>query len=310
LQATPITEDGAWVYPERHGGSGTALVAWWYGGVLHNVDLLTLPAAGPDRPAGLRDQLMQMAWAGELEGWLTAPPRWHLVAEGETATEWEPVLRQGLDQPIDVSAPLPEAELAALTARRTARAGVGSNLLPPEYTDRYKREFIDRLWMRAVGVGLGLYLLGLIVYFVGVWFLGLQVGRAETNLKAQGPAYTNALQLTQQVKVLKERQELKYAALDCWEAVAETLPENVTIDTLNFSDGRTLKLNGSVPTAQVSNVFDVFFPKLRKWTKLNEKNEPVLFFDQNRFEGVQTHPGPNNTQIWNFGLELKRTLER
>src|ERR1041385_5707550 len=100
LQATPITEDGAWVYPERHGRTNTALVAWWYGGVLHNVDLLTLPPAGPERPASLRDQLMQMAWAGELEGWLTAPPRWHIVAEEAVAREWEPALRKGLDQPI------------------------------------------------------------------------------------------------------------------------------------------------------------------------------------------------------------------
>ena len=30
-----------------------------------------------------------IAWAGELEGWLTAQPKWHLVADPVTAAEWE-----------------------------------------------------------------------------------------------------------------------------------------------------------------------------------------------------------------------------
>src|SRR6185312_16494498 len=69
LQATPINGDGAWVYPEGRGINSRALVAWWYGGVFQNLDLLTLES-GPNRIASLKDQLVQMAWAGELEGWL------------------------------------------------------------------------------------------------------------------------------------------------------------------------------------------------------------------------------------------------
>ena len=33
LQATAITRNGAWIYPEAPGGRNAALVAWWYGGV-------------------------------------------------------------------------------------------------------------------------------------------------------------------------------------------------------------------------------------------------------------------------------------
>src|SRR5438105_8748500 len=83
LQATAITEDGAWIYPQAQDGKTTALVAWWYGGVLQNLDLLTLPAV--PQASSLKEQLLQMAWAGEMEGWLTAPPRWHLVADPATA---------------------------------------------------------------------------------------------------------------------------------------------------------------------------------------------------------------------------------
>jgi len=41
---------------------------------------------------------------------------------------------------------------------------------------------------------------------------------------------------------------LKSAALDCWEAVAETMPTGLTLDTMNFSDfngARHLSLRGT-----------------------------------------------------------------
>ena len=72
LRATTVTKDGAWIYPEPASANPTALVAWWYGGALQNLALLMLPPT--NRPASLKEQLLQMAWAGELEGWLTAPP--------------------------------------------------------------------------------------------------------------------------------------------------------------------------------------------------------------------------------------------
>jgi hypothetical protein len=303
LQATPINEDGAWIYPEALGGPDTALVAWWYGGVLQTVDLLMLPA-GPDRAAGLRDQLTQMAWAGELEGWLTSPPRWHLVAENEMAAEWEPPLRTGLDQRIELVAPLPAVMVASLTAKRAMQADVRTNLLPPEFATRYQQQFVDRLWMRGVGAAVGLYVAGLMVYFVALIVLGYQTQAVETDVQAQGPAYTNAMQLTQQYRILKERQDLKYAGLDCWEAVAECLPENVTLDTMNFSEGKLLKLSGSAPQTQIRDVID-FVGKLRK--QPDSKKPGQLLFDPVNGEALQTHPGPGGTVIWGFGLELKRT---
>src|SRR5689334_13583799 len=41
LQATNINEDGVWIYPGEHGSEGPCLVAWWYGGVLHNISLIS-----------------------------------------------------------------------------------------------------------------------------------------------------------------------------------------------------------------------------------------------------------------------------
>jgi hypothetical protein len=229
------------------------------------------------------------------------------VAENEKAAEWEPPLRAGLDQPIELVAPLPALMIASLTARRAVQADAKTNLLPAEFATRYKQQFVDRLWMRGVGAAVGLYVAGLIVYFVALMVLGYQTRAVEMDVKSQASAYTNALQLTQQYRILKERQDLKYAGLDCWEAVAECLPENVTLDTMNFSEGKLLKLSGSAPSSQMSDVID-FVGKMRKHP--DSKKPGQMLFDSVKGEPLQTHPGPGGTVIWSFGLELKRTEER
>ncbi len=180
LQATTVTGDGAWIYPEAAGGRNMALVAWWYGGVLQNLDLINLPPA--NRPASLKEQLLQMAWAGEMDGWLTSPPQWHMVADAPTAAEWEPALRSGLEQPVEILAPLSVAELAAMTAKRSAQAAQGASLLPAEFSTRYQQQFVDRLWMRGLAAIVALYLVGVAVYGValGVLTIPHQRCRAAT----------------------------------------------------------------------------------------------------------------------------------
>ena len=78
-----------------------------------------------------------------------------------------------------------------------------------------------------------------------------------------GPTYTNAIQLRDRFKVLKDRQELKFAALDCWKTVAELLPDGVTLEGYNFSDGKKLTLSGSAPADQVKRLLD-FDADIRK----------------------------------------------
>jgi len=299
LHATTVSEDGAWIYPEAQGGKNTALAAWWYGGVLRSLDLITL-SPGPNGATGLKDQLMQMAWAGEFEGWLTSPPRWHLVADTATAAEWEPPLRQGLEQPIDLTAPLSAAELAARTAKRAAQTESKMNLLPAEFAARYQQQFVDRLWMRGLGTVLTAYLAGLAIYFIAVGVLNYQTTAVGQRVQNLGPAYTNSIRLGELYKVLDERRELQFAALDCWNALAELMPENLTLDSLNFSDGKQLKLMGTAPASQVDSVYDLS-TKLRKATTAG--NQPL--FDANGDQpSVQVNLGMAR---WSFGLELKRT---
>ncbi len=306
LQATEIREDGAWIYPETQGGRSTALVAWWYGGTLQNLDLVTLlPANGP---ANLKEQLLQMAWAGELEGWLTSPPRWHLVAEAPAAAEWGPALRAGLEQSIEVLAPLPTSELAALTAQRAAQADPRANLLPVEFASRYQQQFVDRLWMRGLGTVVALYVVGVVIYFIALQVLLFRTHGVEQQVAAWGPMYTNAIQLKTRYQVLQDTEDLKFAALDCYKAVAELMPESLTLESWNFSEGKSLALVGSAPAGQAEEVFK-FEAALRAATA-NGRPDGRRLFDPNKGEHATTHftPGAGGAAhvSWSFRLELNR----
>src|SRR5260370_11903581 len=112
----------------------------------------------------VKGEVRQMAWGGELEGWLKAAPRWHLVAERGVAEEWAAVLKQALDQPVEVLAPLAPPQLAALTAQRAAQADPKANLLPVEFSARYQQQFVDRLWMRGLLAIPPVYMLAFLVY--------------------------------------------------------------------------------------------------------------------------------------------------
>jgi len=302
LNATAINEDGAWIYPEALGSRNAALVAWWYGGVLQNLDFVTL--ASENRPEAVQEQLNQMAWAGEMEGWLKSPPHWHLVASGPTASEWETALRNGLDQPVQILDPLPAPQLAAATARRATQAAPNANLLPAEFAERYRQQFVDRLWMRGLLAAGALYLLYVIGYGSVLGIAMFQTSAVEGARDKLSTEYTNTMQLQATYKVLKEREDLKFAALDCWRAVAELMPETLSLETWNFGDGKRLVLNGSAPSNENGKEVSDFERAVRKYISPNN-GEPV--FDPNKGEHVSWRQGPNGTILWTFSVELRRS---
>jgi hypothetical protein len=301
LAATPATGDGAWIYPALLNGQNAALVAWWFGGALRNLSYIVLPTDG-DRAKNLQAQLAQLAWAGELEGWLTAQPQWYLVADGGLAREWETFLRDGLGEPVQVTKPLPPPELAAHTARRAVVAeGSNAVLMPAEYSARYREQFFDRLWLHGLFATGILYGVCVAIYFCATFFLGIQTTKVEQQVADLGGSYTNVLQLKARYAVLKERQDLKYAALDCWKLVADLLPPGITLQRFSFGDGRRLSLNGTVASDQITAITD-FFDTLRK-AQLN--GQPMF-----NVEGGDQQPNyrqSGSQASWNFSLELQHT---
>ncbi len=296
LQATTVSGSGAWVYPIAGGVENRALVAWWYDGVLRDLGMVVVPATGGT--ASLREQLLQLAWAGELDGWLTSAPSWHLVAGPESAAHWEPALREALGEPMEVLVPLDQPKLATLTARRAAEAEPQLGLLPPEFATRYRQQFVDRLWMRGLGAALALYAAGVAIYMMIVQVALFRTRAVENQVEELATQYTNTMQLKAQMGVLKKQQNLKYAALDCWLAVADLLPADVTLDSFNFSDGHTLTLTGTAPPDSAQELFQ-FDGSLLKATA---HDQPLFDPTKSQIPNTQLR----GTQLtWSLQVELK-----
>jgi hypothetical protein len=299
LQFVEPKWDGAWIVPEGLPGADRAIVGWWYGGVLRSLGLALLPASG-DRVAAVKDQLLQMAWAGEMEGWLTSGPAWHLVAAGETFDRWQPVVSEALGETVSVVEPRSPALLAEATAARARTTG-GPGLLPPEFASRYRQQLVDRLWMRGLGAVLVLYIIGVLIYFGVLSVESWRTRAVERELTSLGTSYTNALKLDARFNVLNEREELKYAALDCLQLTAQHLPALAVLDGFNFSDGEKVTLNGTAPADLVSDLIE-FDTAMRRATV---RGKPM--FDPARGSQINYRQNPrDNTVSWNLSLELRR----
>jgi hypothetical protein len=278
LVTTKPVGNGVYIFPNAAGEP--LLIAWWYGGTLHNVAMVALPDS-EDRGELLKTQIEQMAWAGELEGWLTEPPKVYLVAAPEQVKVWEPVLRQTAESEItagsgpgvhvEIIPALKPADAAAKAAEAAAKEGSTTNLLPDDYARRYRQQFIDGLWMRALFGALVLYGVAVVIYFAVVFVLNYKVDDVVKHVKQMDVSYTNALRGVEQLKILQERQELKYAALDTWKAVAESKPEGITLDDLYFQRGK-LELRGSAPADDQIAITE-FNDKMRSY-KVN--NTPLF----------------------------------
>ncbi len=229
LLAAKIHEDGVWIFIGDK--QEPALVAWWLDGTFQQLSLICLPP-GAERGLSLKTQVEQVAWAGELEGWFGGSPKIHLVAKSEEAAYWTPVLTAWVEG-AEVVKPVPPKELAALSAERCAR-DAHTSLLPQEFKTRYRQQFVDRLWMRALFAVTAIYMIGVLIYFGALYTLQIKVDRVQGQLNSLGITYTNAERDEAQIHILRDRQELKYAALDCWKAVAENLPDGVTIEDMYF----------------------------------------------------------------------------
>jgi hypothetical protein len=292
LLAASIQEEGVWVFPGSEGEP--VLTVWWYGGTVQNLTLVLL-TAGPERGAQLKTQLEQIAWSGELDGWLTSAPTVHLVAGPAETRFWEPVFKDA-NQAMKIYPAAPKPQLAALTAKRCADDAAKTSLLPQEFAKRYHQQFVDGLWMRGLVAGLSVYIIGVLIYFGALYVLKLKYNQVKQDLASIGGGYTNALKDADQIGILLERQELKYKALDCMKAIAEHMPEGMTLQTFSFQRGK-IDLHGVADDAGDVGTFN---EELRHVINPNRPEQP-LFSDitppHMEIRGTQTE--------WGFSCELK-----
>lgn len=288
--------DGVWIFPEIGGNQNACLESWWYGGVLQYVGILHIPA-GERRGGALQEQLSQTAWAGESEGWITSEPKFRLVAEESVGGAWLPLFEPS--QNVEVIRPAPPQELAQITARRVAGNGKTTNLLPPEFTARYKQRFVDQLWMRTLGALVMLYILGVAVYIGFAKVAQFRYNSTQEEAAALGVAYTNTIRLKERLVVMQDALDLQYAALECYRAIAENLPEGLTLRSVRFDQGRKVTYSGSASPEDRTKILD-----------LNEKMLKATMRDQALFARVNApdiRPAPGGQTVsWSFACELKR----
>jgi hypothetical protein len=299
MLAAPKGGDGVWLYPRILNDRILCLAAWWYGGILRELVFMNLPADAGAGPM-LTEQLGNMAWSGELEGWLTSEPTLHIVAEPEVATQFK--LFTALDASVDEIAPMPRRELAEKSARRAASGESRVNLLPPEHASRYKQQLIDRTWMRGLGAAVFGYVILVVLYLAGVEFVKFQRSGVEQEVATAGPSYTNALQLAAKVDVLQEQLALKFAALDAWKLVSMHLPSDLKLTSFSFSRGKTVSIFGEGPPDSVSQL-----------TEYNRRlvNASITTNGQPFFSEVKPPTSANRGDMlsWSFTAEIRSSGE-
>jgi len=264
-----VREDGAWIYPGSGRDGEMCTVAWWAQGTLQQLQVLRLPippapepgviAPSPETVRGqfLQEQLMQVAWAGEMEGWLTLPVKWRIVAEEAAGERWKKFIADWSEDGVEVHPAVDRQGLARFSARRVVRGETAADLLPPEFSNRYRQQYVDRLWMRGLGALVAVYIAGVLIYMAVLQFYNFQDSSLKGEIAGIANSYTNVLRLKERVQVMDEQLNLKYAALDCWKVASEMLPEGFTLANLIFGQrGRSLQLQGTAPPDQRDKVIE------------------------------------------------------
>jgi hypothetical protein len=242
FRALAATGEGITLLADAVAGTVTCLTAWWSGGRLRHISLARFAdnAAAGDR---LVDALRRTAWAAEVEGWHPASLEVTLLAEPALAARLDAPLRDFSGRPVAVRERLSPPELAAVCATAPAQA----NLVPPDVLARYRQEFVDRLWMRALGVTALVYVFLVLGYLAYLSILDYQKGSVDHQIAVHSANHTKSQQLKARLEILQEQVNLKFAALDCWKAAAEALPESMTLNSITFQRGKKVGLVGTVP---------------------------------------------------------------
>lgn len=255
LLATKVESDGIWLYPHTSETGSFCLAAWWYGGALQALNIIHLTT--PENwGAEIGEEIRKAAWAGELEGWLTSPPRWHLVADEQSLATWQPILAPVAERAVEAVKPMDAADLATVSARRAAREESKANLVPAEFAARCHQQFVDRLWMRGLGAALFVYVIAVASYFTWLQVLRYQKNDLDSRIAALKPTHEKVQEIKARIAVQEEQIALRYAALDCLRAAAEKMPEELKLKNFQFSSGNRLFLVGEVPAGKGELVSD------------------------------------------------------
>lgn len=305
LASLPPGTDGVWILLQPEDDHTVGVAVWRVKGQIQHVQWIVLPA-GPEHAGTLAAQLRQTCWAGELEGWMPpGEPRWQLSAPPTFLAAWQPALTQAIGQSVEPSPWADHAAIAESCALRARSTHSDPGLLPADIADRYRQQFIDRLWMNGLGAVIGIYFAGVLIYFGSLEWRRHQVQQAESQALALSQVYTNTLQLKARSQILQDQAELRFASLDCWKITSDLLPAELTLNSFEFSRGRSVSLRGTAPVESQAKVTE-FNSAL---AKVSLNGSPL--FKKVNPASIAPSPGAAGSQLaqWSFTAELNRTEE-
>src|SRR5439155_25152135 len=94
-------------------------------------------------------------------------------------------------------------------------------------------------------------------------FEKFRYGQRAGTIAELGVKYTNTIQIKENVRVLQDQVDLQFAALNCYKAVADFLPTELTLESINFDHGKKLALFGSGTADDRQKVID-FVDRMRE----------------------------------------------
>jgi len=281
LMATPEggdRPDGAWIYPSFGEEQIVCTVAWWDEGVLHNITQIAISSR--EHLNELTSHLTATTWAGEMEGWLTGATDWHLVVGNQLGEEWLNVLNDWAGKGVQVEEP-PEANaMAAVAAGRASRPLEQGNLLPPDRKEKYHRDDVDRVWGNILTWSVMFYVVLISVYFVVKSQVAAKEEEAYQANKKARDMQKDFKKLGVKRRLLEEQLELRGTALNVFRAVAEHIPDGVTLDSMVFNEsrnnaGNNITLRGRVSQGDTQKLQD--YSDALADEKVVEKDNQSLF---------------------------------
>ena len=255
-------EDGAHIQLVQGADSVLALVSWWFGGRLCDVNSFNLPDHEDSRDT-LAEKINSVAWAGEVAGWMPGEPACHLAKRGDVAGDWNAALAKCFGDRIREVEPASEVDLATAAVEFAART-TAPGLMIEEYSVRNRQRFQDGLWMEGIKGVVALMLLGLLGFYVYGSMLQSTLQDKHDLVTVKSNQYTKALLLKAKVETLEKQKALKFAALAAWDKVSTGLPAEMKFTRMRFessravdgSTGRKLLITGAADAGQATLIDD------------------------------------------------------
>ncbi len=272
-------EDGAHIQLVQGADSVLALVSWWFGGRLCDVNSFNLPDHEASRDT-LAEKINSVAWAGEVAGWMPGEPACHLAKRGDVAGDWNAALAKCFGDRIREVEPASEVDLATAAVEFAART-TAPGLMIEEYSVRNRQRFQDGLWMEGIKGVVALMLLGLLGFYVYGSMLQSTLQDKHDLVTVKSNQYTKALLLKAKVETLEKQKALKFAALAAWDKVSTGLPAEMKFTRMRFessravdgSTGRKLLITGAADAGQATLIDDY----QEALTRMESDNGKALF---------------------------------